>query len=257
MNTMNSLLEKIQNAPALDFGTIFSDAFDLFKKTWLQGFLLQIITFIIVLPFILVLYLPLIGIIISSATTGDQNPEALQAYFAGLGIMYILFFAAGILVLSVVSMALNAGFFRIMKRLDHNEPIKTSDFFYYLKGKYFGKLVILMFASLFIGAIAIMLCVLPILYVMVPLSFFTVIFAFNPELSAGDIITASFKLGNKKWLLVFGLTIIASLLSQIVGMLLCGIGILFTAPFVYHPMYLVYKNVIGFEDTEPTNHIVE
>ncbi|MFC5194740.1 hypothetical protein ACFPH8_05310 [Bizionia hallyeonensis] len=47
-----------------------------------------------------------------------------------------------------------------------------------------------------------------------------------------------------------------SLLAQIVGMLMCGIGILVTAPFVYHPMYLVYKNVIGFEDEVPTNHIV-
>jgi len=71
MNRMNSLLEKIANAPSLDFGTIFSDAFDLFKKTWVQGFLLQIITFIIVLPFILLLYLPLLGIFISQATTGD------------------------------------------------------------------------------------------------------------------------------------------------------------------------------------------
>ncbi|WP_417200436.1 hypothetical protein [Bizionia sp.] len=256
MNTMNSILEKIANAPSLDFGTIFSDAFDLFKKTWVQGFLLQIITFIIVLPFILLLYLPLLGIIISQATTGDQDPEAFQAYFAGLGIMYMLFFIAGILVLSVVSLALNAGFFRIMKRLDHNEPIKTSDFFYFLKGKYFGKLLILMFAALFISLIAVMLCVLPIIYVVVPIYFFSIIFAFNPELSAGDIIKASFKLGNKKWLLVFGLTIIASLLAQIVGMLMCGIGILVTAPFVYHPMYLVYKNVIGFEDELPTNHIV-
>ncbi|UPS90275.1 hypothetical protein [Bizionia sp. M204] len=256
MNTMNSLLEKIANAPSLDFGTIFSDAFDLFKKTWVQGFLLQIITFIIVLPFILLLYLPLLGIIISQATTGDQDPEAFQAYFAGLGIMYMLFFIAGILVLSVVSLALNAGFFRIMKRLDHNEPIKTSDFFYYLKGKYFGKLLILMFAALFISLIAVMLCILPIIYVVVPIYFFSIIFAFNPELPAGDIIKASFKLGNKKWLLVFGLTIIASLLAQIVGMLMCGIGILVTAPFVYHPMYLVYKNVIGFEDEVPTNHIV-
>ncbi len=257
MNTMNSILEKIRNAPMLDFGTIFSDAIELFKKTWLQGFLLQIFTFIIVLPFILLLYLPLIGIIISSATTGDQNPEAIQAYFAGLGIMYILFFVAGILVLTVVSMALNAGFFRIMKRLDYNEAITTSDFFYFLKGKYFGKLLILMFASLFISLIAVMLCVFPIFYVMVPVSFFTVIFAFNPELSTGDIISASFKLGNKKWLLVFGLTLVASFLSQIVGMLLCGIGILITAPFVYHPIYLVYKNVVGFGEPEPTNHIVE
>tara|TARA_R100000750_G_C2258551_1_gene62923 strand:- start:48 stop:512 length:465 start_codon:yes stop_codon:yes gene_type:complete len=153
-------------------------------------------------------------------------------------------------------MALQAGFFRIMKQLDFNEPVQTSDFFYYLKGKYFGKMIILMLASIFIGSVAVLLCVLPIIYAMVPLSFFTLVFAFNPELSAGEIITASFKLGNKKWLLVFGLIFIGSLLAQIVGTLLCGIGILVTAPFVYHPVYLVYKSVIGFDDEQPKSHIV-
>lgn len=252
---MTSLLEKIAQAPSLDFGTIFNDAINLFKKTWVQGFLLQVFTFIMVLPLILVLYMPLIGIVMAQAATGNQDPEVFQAYFAGLGIIYLLFLAVGILVLSVVSLALNAGFFRIVKRLDHHEAIATSDFFYYFKAKYFGKLVILMLAAVFISTVAIMLCVFPIFYVMVPMYFFTIIFAFNPELSASDIISASFKLGNKKWLLTFGLTIIASFLAQIVGVLLCGIGILFTAPFVFHPMYLVYKNVVGFDGEQPINPI--
>ncbi|WP_211359261.1 hypothetical protein [Bizionia myxarmorum] len=253
---MNSILEKIVNAPMLDFGTIFNDAIELFKKTWLQGFLLQIFTALIALPLIILLYLPLIGIIISQAAAGDQDPDALQAYFAGLGILYVMFFVLGIMVISVISMALQAGFYRIMKQLDYNESVQTADFFYYFKGKYLGKLFILMLAAVFIGSIAAMLCVLPIFYVIVPLSFFTVMFAFNPELSAGDIISASFKLGNKKWLLAFGLIIISSVLSQMVGMLLCGIGLLFTAAFAYHPLYLIYKNVIGFPEKEPTSHIV-
>ncbi|EGV43543.2 hypothetical protein BZARG_1310 [Bizionia argentinensis JUB59] len=254
---MNSLLEKIGNAPALDFGTIFSNSIDLFKKTWLQGFLLQIFTSIIVLPLILALYLPLISIMIAQASSGYEDPDAFQAYFAGLGFIYMLFFILGIMVISVVGMALQAGFFRIMKQLDHDETIKTADFFYYVKGQYLGKLFLLMLAALFIGSIAVLICVLPIFYVIVPLSFFTIMFAFNPELSAGDIITASFKLGNKKWLLVFSLIIVASLLSQMVGAILCGVGILFTAPFTYHPIYLVYKNVVGFNEDEPVNHIVQ
>ena len=38
MNTTSSLQEKIRNAKALDFGTIFSASIELFKKTWIQGF---------------------------------------------------------------------------------------------------------------------------------------------------------------------------------------------------------------------------
>ena len=82
-------------------------------------------------------------------------------------------------------------------------------------------------------------------------------FAFNPEFSVGEIVKGSFAIGNKKWLLVFGLLIVSSLLAQIVGMILCGIGVFFTAAFVYHPIYLVYKNVVGFEDDNAVNHIVE
>ena len=85
---------------------------------------------------------------------------------------------------------------------------------------------------------------------MVPLSLLPVIYAFNPELSMSNLIKASFDLGNKKWFITFGLTIVAGFLAQIVGMLLCGIGIFFTASFAAIPIYFVYKEVIGFEDTE-------
>ena len=69
------------------------------------------------------------------------------------------------------------------------------------------------------------------------------------------MVSLSFKLGTKKWLIAFGLIIISSLLSQIAGFLLCGIGTLFTAAFVYHPVYLIYKEVVGFDDAELIDEI--
>lgn len=257
MTTINTILEKINTAKSLDFGTIFSDSIDLFKKTWIQGFLLQLFSMIIMLPLIIVIYVPLIGIYIAQVSSGELDPEAFNSVFAGFSILFIILLIVGAFVLSTLTIALQAGFFRIMKRLDHDEDIQTSDFFYFIKGKYLGKLFILMIAAAFISIIATLLCFLPLIYVMVPLAFFTMFFAFNPELSVNDIVKGSFALGNKKWLLVFGLLIVSSLLSQIVGMLLCGIGLLFTAPFVYHPVYLVYKNVVGFDVDKPTNHNVE
>ena len=257
MNTIERILEKIQNAKALDFGNIFNDSIELFKKTWMQGFLLQLFSMIIMLPLILIIYVPLIGVMIAQAESGDINPDAYDAVFAGFSVLFIILIIVGALVLSTVTIALQAGFFRIMKRLDHDEEVLTSDFFHFIKGKYLGKLFVLMLASVVISSIATLLCFLPLIYVMVPMSFFTMFFAFNPEFSVGDIIKGSFALGNKKWLLVFGLLIVSSLLAQIIGMILCGIGVLFTAAFVYHPTYLVYKNVVGFNSDEPINHIVE
>ena len=83
MNTITSLLEKINTAKALDFGNILSESIELFKKTWLQGFLFQLFTMIIMLPLIIVLYIPLIGFIIAQAEGGYNDPEDFNAFFAG------------------------------------------------------------------------------------------------------------------------------------------------------------------------------
>ncbi|MFD2552373.1 hypothetical protein ACFSQP_11140 [Bizionia sediminis] len=248
---MQTVLQKIAQAPTLDFGTLFNEALNLFKKTWLQGFLLQVFTAMLLLPIILVFYIPLLGVVMAQATSGHPDSEAMAAYFAGFSFFYLAFFGVGLTLISVLVIALNAGFFRIMKRLDHNEAVLTRDFFYYFKAAYLGKILLIMLATVLISLLAVLLCVLPVIYVAVPIYFFTIVFAFNPELSVSQIITVSFKLGNKKWLLVFGLTIVASFLAQIVGFLLCGVGLLFTAPFVWHPMYLVYKHVVGFPEEQP------
>jgi len=255
MNTTSSLQEKIRNAKALDFGTIFSASIELFKKTWIQGFLLQLFTFLIMLPLIIVLYIPLFAMIFAQAENGYSETDMFSNFFAGMSIIYILFVIVGVFVLGAVSVALNAAFFRIMKMLDHGEAVTTGDFWYFLKGKYLSKTFMLILVSILIAIPSVLLCYIPLLYVMVPMSFFAVIFAFNPKLSVGDIVKLSFNLGTKKWLLAFGLIIISSLLAEIIGFLLCGIGLLFTAAFVYHPVYLVYKEVIGFEDDNEINQI--
>ncbi len=249
MNTSTTLLDKIRNAPALDFGIIFSAAIELFKKTWIQGFLLQLFTFIVMLPLIFILYIPIITMAIAQAKNGYSDANLYGEFFAGLSILYVLFIIVGVLVLGAVQVALQAAFFRIMKQLDHDGQVATSDFFIFLKGNYLSKALMLTLISVLIAIPAVLLCYIPLIYVMVPMSFFTMVFAFNPELSVGDIVKVSFSIGNKKWLLAFGLMFVSYILSQIVGVLLCGIGLLFTAAFIYHPFYLIYKAVIGFDHT--------
>ena len=118
MNTISTLQEKINNAKALDFGTIFSESVELFKKTWLQGFLLQIFTIIVMLPLIIILYVPLITMFIVQAQNGNSDSSTYSEFFGSMSVLYILFVIIGILVLGAVSVALNAAFFRIMKSLD-------------------------------------------------------------------------------------------------------------------------------------------
>ena len=88
----------------------------------------------------------------------------------------------------------------------------------------------------------------------VPLSFFSVVFANNPELTETEIVKLSFNLGNKKWFITFGLMIVTGILGML-GIIACGIGVLFTISIVYLPVYFIYRDVVGFEDDDEIQHI--
>lgn len=248
MNTLSFIEQKIASAKALDFGTIFSQSIDLFKKTWLQGLIMQLFILALSIPFIIIFYIPFVMMVIADSQSGGYDPNVMSDFIAGLSILYLIFFFVGIFVLGAAQVALNAAFYRIIREIDKGNQVQTSDFFYFLKGKYLSKAFLLVLFSIVISIPAVFLCYIPFIYLIVPLTLFTVILAFNPELGVTDIIKVSFKLGNKKWLLIFGLVIVASMLASIVGFLLCGIGSLVTAAFVYHPTYFIYKEVIGYGD---------
>lgn len=255
MNTLETLYQKIETAKDLDFGTIFSESIELFKKTWVQGFLMVVFTMLIMLPLIIIFYLPFIGVIMAQQESGYTDNSAVEAFFASMSVLYIFTAVIGAFVLGAVVVALNAGFYRIIKALDNNETVATSDFFYFVKMEYLSKTFLLMLASIGIAIPSALLCYIPLIYTMVPLTLFVMIFAFNPNLSVSEVVKVSFKLGHKKWLLTFGLIVLSSLLANLVGYMLCGIGLMFTSAFSYHPIYLIYKNVIGFNEQSVIDEI--
>ena len=257
MNTRSTIYQKINNAPELDFGIIFNQSIDLFKKSWLQGFILQLIIFAMTIPFILIFYVPFVAMIISESQNGYVDSNVYENFIAGFSIFSVLLFIIGILAISAVTLCLYAAFYRILYKFDHDQEVVTNDFFYFLKGKYLSKAFILVLITVLLYGVVMALLIptlflslLGVFYLIVPLTLFAPIMGFNPEMSVSDIVNCSFKLGNRKWLITFGLIIVASLLASAVGFLLCGIGSLFTSAFVYHPVYFVYKDVVGFSQTQ-------
>ena len=248
MQKITSLLEKIENARELDFGTIFSEAIELFKKTWLQGFLMLLFTMLIMLPIMIVLYIPFVAVILAQQDSSYSDTSGMEGVFAGMSFLYILVVIAAVFVLGSITFAINAGFYRIMRKMDNNEQVATADFFHFVKKKFLGKTFVITLISIGIAIPSALLCYIPLFYMLVPLSFFSVFFAFNSELTVGEIVKVSFKLGNKKWLISFGLIMVSSILATLAGYVMCGIGLLFTSAFTYHPIYLIYKKVIGFEE---------
>ena len=149
------------------------------------------------------------------------------------------------IITSFISLAMVAGFYRICKQKDLNES-ESENYFYFFKGEYFNKLLIMALIYTGIMTLSQMICMVPYIYTVVPLMYFAVIFAFNSEKSAEEIIKISFKIGNKKWLISFGTIFVTGLLGCL-GVLACVIGILFTMSLMYLPVYTIYKEIVGFD----------
>lgn len=243
MNALNILLEKIDRSKTLDFGDIFSNSIELFKKVWAQGLIMMLLMMVILIPFYLVMYLPFIGMGFLDMDAYSYNNDISPILMIPFFIMIFVFS----IVAMVLSFGMKASFYRICKMKDLNEA-GSDDYFYYLKKPYLGKVIVLSLMTFGISLLATLLCFLPIIYVMVPITLINVIFAFNPDLSASDIIKAGFRLGNKKWLITFGLIVISAILAELVGLLMCFVGIFVTASFSYIPAYFVYKESVGFQN---------
>lgn len=248
--TFPELEQKIQQAKALDFGDIFNKSIELFKKVWLQGLIILLLTMLLMLPLYLLMYLPLIGAGLIDPTMFEQGarPNPLVV------VVFVLFALVFALVAMVIAFGMRAGFYRICKMKDLQEA-GSDNYFYYLKKPYLGKLIKLSLVIFGISILATLLCFLPIIYAIVPITLMNVIFAFNPEQSVSEIVKSGFALGNKKWLITFGLIIVSSMLAGMVGMLMCFVGIYVTASFSYIPVYYIYKEVVGFEKPDNLKQI--
>ena len=246
MASIDSLLTKIKSAPRLDFGTIFSEAIDLFKKTWLYGLLYYFIIMIVTIP-VSMMTNPSIFLMIRNLDRSEVWAD--QSAMGGLLVgPFFLMSMLGSFVSASLSILLLAGFLRIVRSLDFGQEPNGSDLFYFFKSDYIFKAMIMTLGIMIISAIALVLCILPIVYVAIGVSFCSYFFAFHPELNLGDIFKAAFALGHKKWWLTFGLVIVASILATTVGLLMCVVGLLITASFSVLPTYLIYKHVVGFDE---------
>lgn len=241
------IFQKIETAKSPDFGGILSKSFELFKKVWVEGMLHLLVTLAIILPFLAMLYIPFIAILFKAEANGGQpyfNP--FLDYSVAWIAIYIVAFLVVMIIIQTIAYAITAHFFKVLKKADTGIPLEIGGYFDYLKN-HFQKILVLSLAAFGITLLAAILCYLPIFYVMVPLQIMFVIFAFNPQLSVSEIVKAGFKLGNRFWLIAFGLIIVSSLIAQ-AGIILCGIGLLATAFFTHIPMYYFYKETIGFDE---------
>ncbi len=232
--------ERIQEKRDLSFGTIFNSAIALFKKVWLQGFITLLLTFVTILPFYIILYIPMIaaGITDPEALRNDEFPPMVAL---AMGILAPVF-AIGV---ATFGLALNAAFLKICKEKDFGEQTKDDYFFFFRDGR-LGKVFLLALYTIGISLLGMLACGIGLFYVVVPLSLVPAFLAFSQDLTATEIVKASFVLGNKNWLVIFGLVFVMGIVAEL-GFLLCCVGILFTAMLSKIPTYYMYKDGVGFQ----------
>ncbi|WP_394750257.1 hypothetical protein [Spongiimicrobium salis] len=242
---LTTLEEQINTKASLDFGAIFNNSIELFKKVWVQGFIVLLLTFICILPCYLLFYSPVLtGIIVDPEMLRHEEPNliVLISTFTMFPIIMVLF--------SAIILLLNAGFLRICARVDKNLE-GSDDYFYYFKRRYFGKALVLSLVIIGISILGMLLCFIGAFYVMVPIALIPAFFTFNEDLTPIEMVKASFVLGNKNWGVIFGMLIVMGFLAQL-GILLCGIGVLFTAMLAKVPIYYMYKDGVGFPTSNNT-----
>lgn len=233
------IASKIVESDPLDFGSIFSKSIELFKQVWVQGFVIVLLTFVIMIPFYILMYIPLI-------IAGVTDPEMLRSEEVPPEVIIPLAIIMPIVFLGIMAVGfmLNAAFLRICKIKDLNLS-ESDNYFHYFKKEYVSKTVILALMALGLMLLGVLACGIGVFYMVVPISLFPAFLAFDEELSAQEILKSSFSLGNKNWLVIFGLIIVMGIIAEL-GVLLCFVGILFTAMLAKIPVYYMYKDAIGF-----------
>ncbi len=237
------ITERIKSNVDLSFGNIFSKSFDLFKKVWLQGFIVLLLTFVIILPFYIILYIPMIA-------AGITDPEAIRNNELPPMVAIAMGILAPVIAIGVstFALALNAAFLKICRQKDKGEE-SSNDYFYYFKEGRLGKVFILALYTLGLAILGLLAFGIGLIYVIVPLSLIPAFLAFSEELSPLEMVKASFALGNKNWLVIFGLVLVTGIVAEL-GFLLCCVGVLFTAMLSKVPTYYMYKDGVGFNEVE-------
>jgi len=251
---VNQLFEKIENSKPPEFSNILSKSFELYKKVLSKGVIHVLISLLIVIPFLIILYAPLLPAYIDMIQNAG-DPYYRPSFFEDYSIVMIIVWILGVFVLSFVMQVFNISIFghflKILKNEDLGIQEETGGYFAIAK-VHFGKIILLSLANMGIVFLAMLACYFPVFYVMVPLQLTIPIFIFNQDLGVRDIIKVAFKLGNKYWLLIFGLIFVSGIISAL-GMIACYIGLIATLFFSYIVTSYIYKDTIGFEKEDENN----
>ncbi|THV62489.1 MULTISPECIES: beta-carotene 15,15'-monooxygenase [Chryseobacterium] len=221
------------SVPNRDTGSIISHAFEMYKGVFGYGIVAMIIY--------------LIGGSVIQMLTGFDSASMVEEMKSGGDFNYWsapglpLYMGASSLFGLLLS-PLYVGLIYMVNKYNTKSPIEFSDLFIGYRQN-FVNILIYSLLTWIISSIALALCVLPIIFVYPFLLIGYPILLFE-NASATEALSKSFNIAKENYG-TFLLTGLLGGLISVAGIILCGIGIILTAPFMMIVMYSIYCAFLG------------
>jgi hypothetical protein len=252
MNLTKDKIEKIStNGYELDFGTVFEQAFENYKKIVLYSGLMLLVFFVILS------FLMMTGINSYAEVENMEEFSKKLTQFSELKEIPLdiaLKINAGMLLLSGLLNPFMAGFYKMADCSEKGEEFHVSSMFTYYRFPFFSNIFI---ATFIIGLSNLGLSTLLefaglstigalISFTISFMTFLTIPLIVFGKLDSIEAIKSSIIIVSKQPLVLLGLLIVA-FIAALIGVFAFFIGILFTMPFIYSMIYVIYGSIIGID----------
>jgi hypothetical protein len=261
MKTTEQKIEEIKaNGYDLDFGAVFNDAFETYKKSALM-------TGLATLVFGIVLTALGIGVMVAMGGVMAYADFMTGMQTNGMSATATIVYCLSMCIIAGITNPFSAGIIKMANQADRDEDLSVGDAFQCYKPPYFAPLFVeaLLVSAFSVGVTTLLQRAFPMdswvsfvsMLISALISFGTmmavplIIFGNQKPVEA---IRGSFIIVFKKPFLLLALVIVAYLLAC-VGILAFCIGVLFTIPFITSMYYTIYKHSVGVDDKSEIDEI--
>lgn len=254
-STQERLNEIKQKGYNLEFGDVFNESLEIYKKVlWIAGLAFLILMIIM-------------GALTAGVMTIFFGASNFMSNITQFGLLsmspayLVISLIIGILVTIAIS-PLYAGIVQVCHNAQTNKHYDFNTVFIHYKSVYLKDIAIsALLISLISGVATDLVMFLGfqftgtlITYFFQFITLFTIPFIIFGNLNAMSAIQASILIVFKKFWIIFALMLVAIIMAML-GLIAICIGILFTLPIIYTTQYAIYRNVIGVDEHDELDEI--
>lgn len=255
----NKLEQVKREGYGLHLEGVLSNAFDIHKKSILPGLLATFLYLVVMMVVGLSMFGTLYGMSLTEFVEMIQrNPNALESAMGSISWTSILIYSAVSGIAGGMVAPLLSGIYKVSYNTQYGVNGSVADLFAYYRQPYFLNIFLYTFLFSFVlqvlnfgldqsipifGAL-IAFVIQIILSVTLILTIPFIVFA---NFSWMEAMKASMAVTSKNWFFLFFILLISVIIS-FVGIIFCGIGVLFTFPFLYIATFVLYDKIIGFNN---------